>query len=80
MMKVNFTQDEVKNIKDIIEQYRNVSGELAMYQVQADEIQEKVITLEKSLKDIKNQEDKLISELHKKYGDFSLQDIYYAIQ
>lgn len=79
-MKNKFTEDDIKLIKDIIEQYRNVSGELAMYQVQADEIQEKVITLEKSLKDIKDQEDKLISELHKKYGDFSLQDIYNAIQ
>lgn len=79
-MKTNFTEEDIKLIKDIIEQYRNVSGELAMYQVEAEKIQDKVISLNKNLEDIKEQEKKLMIELHKKYGEFGLQDIYDAIQ
>ncbi len=79
-MKTKFTEQEITSIRDIIEQYRDVSGELSSYQKQAEEIQEKVITLENNLKKIKDKEDKLMSSLHQKYGDFSLQDIYDAIQ
>ena len=59
-MKTNFTEEDIKLIKDIIEQYRNVSGELAMYQVEEEKIQDKVISLNKNLEDIKEQEKKLI--------------------
>lgn len=76
MMETKFTEDDIKHIRDIIEQYRNVSGELAMYQVKADEIQTKVIELEATLKEIKETEDRMMEELHKKYGEFTLQDIY----
>ena len=67
-------------IKDIIKQYRDVSDELSVYQKKAEEIQDKVITLNNNLKKIKELEEKLMTELHKKYGNFSLQDIYDAIQ
>ena len=79
-MKTKFTDEDIKIIKDIIEQYRNVSDELSVYQKKAEEIQDKVITLNNNLKEIKEQEEKLMTELHKKYGKFSLQDIYDAIQ
>ena len=78
-MNNRFTEEDIKVIKDIIKKYRDVSDELSSYQTKAEEIQEKLITLNNNLKDIKDQEEKLMSELHKKYGDFSLQDIYYAI-
>ena len=78
-MKNKFTEEDIKLIKDIIEEYRNVSDELNSYQKKAEEIQDKVIVLDKTLKKIKNQEEELMTELHKKYGDFSLQDIYNAI-
>lgn len=80
MMKLKFTEQEKKDIRDIIEEYRNVSGELYSYQKKAEEIQEKVIELEKNLKSIKDKEDKMMSVLHSKYGQFGLQDIYNAIQ
>ena len=48
-------------------------------QKKAEEIQEKVIELEKNLKSIKDKEDKMMSELHSKYGQFGLQDIYDTI-
>ena len=79
-MKNKFTEEEIKLIKDIIEQYRDVSDELIVYQKKAEEIQDKVIELNNELKSIKDKEDELMSKLHKKYGDFGLQDIYEAIQ
>ena len=79
MMKVSFTEQEVSDIRDIIEQYRDVSEELYIYQTKAEEIQSKVIELEKLLKSIKETEDKMMETLHSKYGEFSLQDIYEAI-
>lgn len=78
-MKNKFTEEDITLIVKIIEQYRDVSSELYSYQKKAEEIQEKVISLEKNLKEIKDRENKLMADLHKKYGDFSLQDIYNAI-
>ena len=79
-MKNKFTEEDITLIVKIIEQYRDVSSELYSYQKKAEEIQEKVISLEKNLKEIKDKENKLMTDLHNKYGDFSLQDIYNAIQ
>lgn len=79
MMKVSFTKEEIQGMRDIIDQYRDVSKELYTYQKKAEEIQEKVISLEKNLGSIKEKEDKMMDELHKKYGEFTLQDIYDAI-
>ena len=78
-MKSKFTEQEIQNIRDIIKEYRNVSDELYSNQKKAEEIQEKVIELEKNLKSIKDKEDKMMSELHSKYGQFGLQDIYETI-
>ena len=78
-MKINFTEQESKGIKDIIEEYRNVSEELYLFQKKAEEIQEKVIELETKLKSIKDKEDNMMNELHSKYGQFGLQDIYESI-
>lgn len=80
MMKVSFTKEEIQGMRDIIDQYRDVSQELYTYQKKAEEIQEKVISLEKDLGSIKEKEDKMMDELHKKYGEFTLQDIYEAIK
>ena len=78
-MKIKFTEQEIQNIRDIIEEYRTVSDELYSNQKKAEEIQEKVIELEKNLKSIKDKEDKMMSELHSKDGQFGLQDIYDTI-
>lgn len=78
-MKTKFTDEDIKIIKDIIEQYRNVSDELSVYQKKAEEIQDKVISLNDELKEIKKKENKLMTRLHKKYGEFGLQDIYDAL-
>jgi len=78
-MKINFTEKDIKLIKDIIEEYRDVSRELYIHQDEAKKIQEKVDVLSNELKEIKNKEDGLMTELHKKYGNFSLNDIYESI-
>lgn len=78
-MKINFTEQESKSIKDIVEEYKNVSEELYLFQKKAEEIQEKVIELETKLKSIKDKEDGMMNELHSKYGQFGLQDIYESI-
>ena len=78
-MKIKFTEQEIQNIRDIIEEYRTVSDELYSNQKKAEEIQEKVIELEKNLKLIKDKEDKMMSELHSKYGQVGLQYIYDSI-
>ena len=75
-MKIKLTEQEITDIRDIIEQYRNVSGELYSYQDKAKEIQEKVTELESEMKKIKDKEDKLMEELHSTYVKFGIQDIY----
>ena len=67
---------EIEKIQGVIRKYRDVSNELYAYQKKADEIQTKVIELEATLKEIKETEDRMMEELHKKYGEFTLQDIY----
>lgn len=74
MMKFDTT--EIEKIRGVIRKYRDVSNELYAYQKKADEIQTKVIELEATLKEIKETEDRMMEELHKKYGEFTLQDIY----
>lgn len=74
MMKFDIT--EIEKIQGVIRKYRDVSNELYAYQKKADEIQTKVIELEATLKEIKETEDRMMEELHKKYGEFTLQDIY----
>ena len=73
---INFTAEDVKSFRDIIQEYRDVSNELSVYQKKAEDIKEKVRELEKNLNAIKSRETKLMEELHSKYGNFGLQDIY----
>ena len=78
-MKINFTEKDSKCIRDIIEEYRDVSRELYIHQDEAKKIQEKVDVLSNELKEIKSREDRLMKRLHQKYGDFGLNDIYESI-
>ena len=80
MTNMTLTEQEKKYIKDIISEYRQVSSELTAYEKKAEEINDKVFELSKNLQNIKDKEKVLMSELHDKYGEFSIQDIYYAIQ
>ena len=79
MMRVNFEKKDVQSFRDIIQEYRDISDELSSYQKKAEDIQTKIISLEKNLKSIKDKENKLMKDLHKKYGEFGLQDIYESL-
>ena len=79
MMESKFTKQEIDEMKNIITKYRNVSGELSIFQNQATEIQKKVNQLENELLEIKSEENIIMNNLHNKYGEFSLQDIYDAL-
>lgn len=79
MMRVNFEKKDVQSFRDIIQEYRDISDELSSYQKKAEDIQTKIISLEKNLKSIKDKENKLMKDLHKKYGKFGLQDIYESL-
>ena len=79
MMRVNFEKKDVQSFRDIIQEYRDISDELSSYQKKAEDIQTKIISLEKNLKSIKDKENKLMKDLHKKYGEFGLQEIYESL-
>lgn len=78
-MMINFTEQEKSSVIDIIDRYRTVSQSLTDYQNQAQEILDKVNELEKQMDGLKKEEDNLMENLHKKYGDFSLNEVYYTI-
>lgn len=78
-MKIKFTDNEINDMKNIIEEYRIVSKKIYDFQKKAEEIQDNVIELETKLKYIKDKEDHMMNELHSKYGQFSIQDIYESI-
>ena len=71
----NFSKEDLQSISEIIEQYRMVSSKLSGHKKEMEDIQKKV----DELKNIMDNEKKLMTELHKKYGDFCLQDIYNAL-
>ena len=76
MMKVKFTEEERNNIQTIIDRYRTVSDEISDFKKKSEEIQNKVNELQDEMKNIKSDEDTLMKELHQKYGEFNLQDVY----
>jgi len=78
-MMSNFSKEDLQSISEIIEQYRMVSSKLSGHKKEMEDIQKKVDELNDELKNIMDNEKKLMTELHKKYGDFCLQDIYNAL-
>lgn len=78
-MMISFTEQEKSSVIDIIDRYRTVSQSLTDYQNKVQEILDKVNDLETQMGSLKEEEDKLMNDLHKKYGDFSLNDLYYIL-
>ena len=75
-MMINFSKEDIQDINTIIKQYKTVSSKLSNYKKEMEEIQENVNILNNELKNIMNKEQILMTELHKKYGEFCLQDVY----
>ena len=76
---IKFTDKEKESINNIIDRYRNVSASLEASLDEAKKIQEKVETYTNEMKSIKDDEDKLMETLHKKYGEFGIQDVYESL-
>lgn len=79
-MKDKFSKDEITKMNDIVSEYRSVSDKLEKCRKKADEIQEEVKHLTERLSSIKEREKILMENLHRIHGDFSLEDVYYAIE
>lgn len=75
----NFSKEDLQSIGAIIEQYRMISSKLSGHRKEMEDIQKKVDELNDELKTIMDNERKLMTELHNKYGEFCLQDVYNAL-
>lgn len=78
-MMNNFSKEDLQSIGAIIEQYRMISSKLSGHRKEMEDIQKKVDELNDELKTIMDNERKLMTELHNKYGEFCLQDVYNAL-
>lgn len=77
---VNFTEDEIKEIKDLVVGYHNLNMEAAVHNKQLKEINDKLNVIEEKYTDLRVSENELMDRLHKKYGDFELQEIFDSIK
>ena len=70
--EVKFTEEELKQVQDIQQNYLNVQnqfGQLKMAQIRLDEQE---VELEDALKSIQDKEKKFLDGVTKKYGDGTL--------
>lgn len=68
-------REEIEKVKDIIIDYHELSVMSENYKKQLDVIQGHMGMIAQDLENLKVQEDELMDVLHKKYGDFSFQDL-----
>lgn len=74
-MKINLTEEEKFEIRMFIDRYHSISVNVENLKKEADKIQGSISDEQLKLKEIKKEEDEFMEILHKKYGNFSLQDI-----
>jgi hypothetical protein len=74
-MKINLTEEEKFEIRMFIDRYRSISVNVENLKKEAEKIQGSISDEQLKLKEIKKEEDEFMEILHKKYGNFSLQDI-----
>lgn len=74
-MKINLTEEEKFEIRMFIDRYHSISVNVENLKKEAEKIQGSISDEQLKLKEIKKEEDEFMEILHKKYGNFSLQDI-----
>jgi len=74
-MKINLTKEEKFEIRMFIDRYHSISVNVENLKKEAEKIQGSISDEQLKLKEIKKEEDEFMKILHKKYGNFSLQDI-----
>lgn len=85
-MKINFSKEHKDKLLSYIENYKNISNEeyriyekVKSLQEEINELTSELQTIENKLQSFRDDEKIYMDELHKIYGDFSLQDLYDSI-
>ena len=70
--EVKFTEDELKKIQNIQQNYQNVQNQFGNLKLSQIRLDEQEIDLEKSLKNIQQEEQKFLECITEKYGQGTL--------
>lgn len=86
-MKINFSEEHRNKILNYIKEYQNINNEYRIYnermntlQEEINEITEKLKSTESNLQSIRDKEKEYMEELHKIYGDFTLNDLWDSLK
>ena len=86
-MKINFTKEHKDKILSYINEYQTINQEYITYNNKVNILQEELIDLlskiqstESTLQSIREKEREYMDELHKIYGDFTLNDLWESLQ
>ena len=85
-MKIDFNNKHKEKILHMMERYRTITENYRVYndiakslQDELNELSTKLQSTEKELQTIRDEEKLYMEELHKIYGDFSLNDLWDSI-
>lgn len=86
-MKIKFSEEHKDKLLYYIKEYQNINNEYRIYnermntlQEEINEITEKLKSTESNLQSIRDKEKEYMEELHKIYGDFTLNDLWDSLQ
>ena len=74
-MEIKLDKFEINKVLNVIRHYDILEREHQKYTEQLNDVQSKLKEIGESLLAVKNYEDKLMKELHEKYGDFDLKEL-----
>lgn len=85
-MKINFNNEHKEKIHHMMDRYRTINENYRKYndiakslQDELDELSIKLQSTENELQSIRDEEKIYMEELHKIYGDFSLNDLWESL-
>lgn len=86
-MKIKFSEEHKDKLLYYIKEYQNINNEYRIYnermntlQEEINEITDKLKSTESNLQSIRDKEKEYMEELHKIYGDFTLNDLWDSLQ
>lgn len=78
-MKLELTDKELSKLKQFINDYREINDNFNFINDKLKEYKDKLSQEQERVHKLKEDEDKFMKRLHRKYGDFSLQDLNFLI-
>lgn len=85
-MKIDFTIEHREKILGIMDRFRNITEEYKTYNDKIKSLQDEITELtaklkstENVLQSIRDEEKEYMEELHKIYGDFTLNDLWESL-